>query len=189
MVSTTLHPTQDAPYALRNYYLLRAVTAGAWVAAAFTIGVAEPLIGGVLLVLYPAWDALANGLDARANGGLRNNPGQALNLVISAVVAVAVAIALPISMHLVLGLFGAWAILAGLLQLIVAVRRWRAYGAQWAVALSGVQSALAGGFFILQSTGPAVPSVATVAPYAAFGAFYFLVSAVVLTVRNRRNRA
>ena len=56
--------------------------------------------------------------------------------------------------------------------------------------LSGAQSALAGGFFIQQSFAPVVPSVlTTVAPYAAFGAFYFLVSAIALTIRNRRRKA
>ena len=45
-------------------------------------------------------------------------------------------------------IFGAWAILSGLLQLGTAVRRWKRFGAQWAMVLSGGQSALAGGFFI-----------------------------------------
>jgi uncharacterized membrane protein HdeD (DUF308 family) len=179
-------PAHESPAALRNYYLLRAGVAAVWVLAAFTIGAANPLVGGALLVLYPAWDAVANVRDALANGGLRANRPQALNVLVSGIVAIAVAAALPISMHLVLGIVGGWAILSGALQLAVGVRRWREYGAQWAMALSGVQSALAGGFFMFQTSGPAVPSVTTVAPYAAFGAFYFLVSAVVLTVKGHR---
>ena len=179
--------TATAPQAgLASYYLVRGGVAAAWVAAAFTVGASNPAVAGVLLVLYPAWDAVANAWDAGTHGGFKANGSQTLNAVISTLVAIAVAVALPVDMHVVLGLFGAWAILSGLLQLITGVRRWRSYGAQWAMILSGAQSALAGGFFIFQSRGPAMPSITTIAPYAAFGAFYFLVSAIALTVKGRR---
>lgn len=182
---------QAAAVELRNHHLLRAAISAAWVGAAFTAGSASPLAAGLLLVLYPAWDAAANALDAHANGGLRANPSQALNLAVSSLVALAVAGALAagpdIAGRLTLGLFGGWAVLAGLLQSATAVRRWRAYGGQWPTALSGAQSALAGGFFILGAAGPRPPVVITaVAPYAAFGAAYFLISAVALTWRSRR---
>jgi hypothetical protein len=167
---------------LRNYYALRAVVAAGWVAAAFLIGTKIPLIAAILLVAYPAWDALANLLDASSNGGLGRNRPQLLNIVVSAATAAAV-LAVIGNMNAVLGVFGAWAIFAGLLQLATGVRRWRTYGAQWAMILSGAQSALAGGFFIKQSLGSAMPGIADIAPYAAFGAFYFLVSALWLTFR------
>lgn len=186
MADTAAHETRAA---LRNYYLLRAVVAAVWVIAAFTIGVANPVIGGALLILYPAWDAFANARDAMANGGLRANLPQALNVLVSAVVTIAVTVALQTDLHLVLAVFGAWAILSGVLQLTVGVGRWKSYGAQWAMVLSGAQSALAGGFFIFRSTGAELPTSATIAPYAAFGAFYFLVSAIALTVKGRRERA
>lgn len=187
-MTTAIPPSTDSASWLRNYYLLRAGASIAWVLAAFTVGVASPAVGGVLLILYPAWDALANALDARANGGLAANRPQALNVAASGIVTVAVAVALAVDMHLVLGVFGLWAILAGLLQLGAGVRRWRAYGAQWPMVLSGAQSALAGGFFIFQSTRPETPSVATVAPYAALGAFYFLLAAGALTLKGLRRR-
>ncbi|WP_165190838.1 DUF308 domain-containing protein [Caulobacter soli] len=179
--------SRAAAGALVRYYLLRAVVAAVWVAAAFTVGAANPLIGGVLLVLYPAWDAFANARDAQANGGFRANVPQAFNTVVSALVALGVLAALRIDPSLVLVLFGAWAALAGLLQLAAGVRRWRTYGAQWAMILSGAQSALAGGFFVSKAAAPPAGSLVTViAPYAAFGAFYFLVSAVALAVKARR---
>jgi len=87
-------------------------------------------------------------------------------------------------MNAVLGVFGAWAILAGLLQLATGVQRWKSFGAQWAMILSGAQSALAGGFFISRSLGNAVPGIADIAPYAAFGAFYFAASALWLLLRR-----
>lgn len=186
MANTVTVPARQTAGGLTSYYFLRAGVAVAWVVAAFTIGATNPAVAGVLLVLYPAWDALANARDAHVNGGFRANASQTLNMVISAIVALAVAIALQVDMHLVLGIFGGWAILSGLLQLITGVRRWRLYGAQWAMILSGAQSALAGAFFIKQSTGPALASITTIAPYAAFGAFYFLLSAIFLTLKSRK---
>ena len=186
MDQTLIAPSRDAIGALKRYYFLRAGVAAIWVAAAFTVGAANPVATAILLVLYPAWDAFANARDAHANGGLRANGSQTVNLVVSAATSLAVLIALRSGMHAVLVVFGAWAILAGLLQLATGVRRWRAYGAQWPMILSGAQSALAGAFFIKQATGPATPSITTIAPYAAFGAVYFLVAAIGLVIKHRR---
>ncbi len=186
MANTITAPARQTADGLTRYYFLRAGISTVWVAAAFTIGATNQFAAGILLVFYPAWDAVANARDAHVNGGFRANGSQTLNMVISVIVAVAVAVALQVDMHLVLGIFGAWAILSGLLQLITGVRRWRLYGAQWAMILSGAQSALAGAFFIKQSTGPALPSITTIAPYAAFGAFYFLISAIALILKNRK---
>jgi uncharacterized membrane protein HdeD (DUF308 family) len=185
MAKDILLPRKGAD-ALVRYYFIRAGVAAVWVAAAFTIAPSNPILAGVLLVIYPAWDALANARDALANGGFRANAPQALNTAVSAAIALAVLTALQIDMRLVLVLFGAWAILAGLLQLAVGVRRWRAYGAQWAMVLSGAQSALAGGFFIKSAAGPFASVITVVAPYAAFGAFYFLVSGILLALKTRR---
>lgn len=167
---------------LKHYYFIRAAFSVAWVIAAFTAGPSSAVIAGALLVLYPAWDAAANFVDALRSGGLNQNRTQTLNVLISLATTIAVLIVLQMSMNGVLGVFGAWAILSGLLQLATAIRRWRRFGAQWAMVLSGAQSALAGGFFIFQATTPMSPTIANVAGYAAVGALYFLVSAGWLTV-------
>nr|WP_246583394.1 DUF308 domain-containing protein [Bradyrhizobium iriomotense] len=174
---------------LKQYYFLRATFSFAWVVAAFAVGPSSAAIAGVLLVLYPAWDAAANFVDGLRSGGLNQNRTQMLNVVVSLATAIAVLLALQVSMNWVLGVFGAWAILSGLLQLGTAVRRWKSFGAQWAMVLSGGQSALAGAFFILRATTPMSPSIATVTGYAAVGAVYFLVSAAWLTVSEWRRRA
>lgn len=176
-------PSAEDTARLRNYYLVRGLVAAGWVAAAFTIGKDMPAIGGALLVAYPAWDAVANLADANSNGGLARNRTQLLNMAVSFATALAVAAALG-NMHAVLGVFGAWAFFAGLLQLATGVRRWKSYGAQWVMVLSGAQSALAGGFFLQRAFGSATPGIVDVAPYAGFGAFYFLVSALWLSVRR-----
>lgn len=174
---------------LKQYYFLRAAFSAAWVVAAFAVAPSSPAIAGALLVLYPAWDAAANFVDVLRSGGLTQNRTQTLNVVASLATTIAVLLALQTSMNRVLGVFGAWAILSGLLQLGTAIRRWKSFGAQWAMVLSGGQSALAGGFFIFQASTPAVPSIANVAGYAGVGALYFLVSAVWLTVSDWRRRA
>jgi len=174
---------------LKQYYFLRAAFSIAWVVAAIAAGRSSVAVAGVLLVLYPAWDAAANLVDGLRSGGLDQNRTQVLNVVVSLATAIAVLLALQVSMNWVLGVFGAWAILSGLLQLGTAVRRWKSYGAQWAMVLSGGQSALAGGFFTFQATTPMSPSITTVTGYAAVGAIYFLVSAIWLTVSEWRQRA
>lgn len=170
---------------LQSYYFTRAIFSIAWIAAAILFS-GQPLPAAFLLVIYPVWDALANLVDARVNGGLRVNPSQALNVVVSIVTALAVVVAAYNSTYAVLAVFGIWAILSGLLQLYTGVRRWRAYGAQWVMILSGAQSALAGGFMLSRSFGTVAPTILDIVPYAAFGAFYFLLSAIWLTVAAYR---
>ncbi|WP_164935166.1 DUF308 domain-containing protein [Bradyrhizobium zhanjiangense] len=181
--------TADHVQWLKHYYFLRAAFSVSWVIAAFAIAPSSAVSAATLLVVYPAWDAAANYLDALCSGGLAQNRTQVLNVLVSLATTIAVILALQLSMNWVLGIFGAWAILSGLLQLGTAVRRWKRFGAQWAMVLSGGQSALAGGFFIFQASMPAVPSIANVAGYAAVGALYFLVSAVWLTVSTWRRSA
>ena len=174
---------------LKTYYYLRFATAAVWVALAMTLGRHTPPLAAVMLVAYPAWDALANYLDASRSGGLARNTSQLLNVVVSIVTAVAVALALPHGMHEVLKGFGVFASLSGLFQLVTGARRWKSYGAQWAMILSGAQSALAGVFMLKQAAGSDMVSIANTAPYAAFGAFYFAVSAISLTISDARRRS
>ena len=190
MSRTSTYPSLPAQgnHWLKSYYFWRAAFSVAWVAAAFTVGRNIPAIAALLLIVYPAWDAVANYVDAQRNRGLKRNRTQSLNMVVSGVTTAAVAIALGMSMNAVLGVFGVWAVLSGVFQLATGVRRWRTHGAQWAMILSGAQSMLAGLFFVKQATGTALPGITDIAPYAAFGAFYFLVSAIWLTVTDMRSR-
>lgn len=63
---------------------------------------------------------------------------------------IAVIAALTMSMNWVFGAFGLWAIFSGLLQLGTAVRRWKTTGGEWAMVLSGGQSAVAGALFMFR---------------------------------------
>ncbi|KUM24504.1 hypothetical protein AU467_29945 [Mesorhizobium loti] len=181
---------------LKSYYYLRFAVSAAWVAVAVTVAKTGSPLAAVMLVAYPAWDALANYLDARRSGRLGRNKSQLLNFVVSIIATIAVAITLGRSMNAVLAVaitlgrsmnavlavYGVWAVVSGALQLLTAVRRWKISGAQWSMILSGAQSALAGLFFVKMAAGTEAIGIVNVAPYAAFGAFYFLVSAVWLSV-------
>lgn len=188
MTPTTSHQAATAhdDRWLRSYYVVRAAFSIIWTTAAFTAGQHSAAVAAVLLVAYPAWDAAANTVDAIRSGGLSRNRTQAINLAVSVFATVAVVVALRMGMNWVLGVFGAWAVLSGLLQLATAVRRWKSFGAQWAMILSGGQSAVAGAFFMVQAKAATPSAIGTAAGYAAMGAFYFLVSAVWLTVKRGR---
>lgn len=189
MSSITSHPAQNAQeHWLKRYYFTRAIVSALWVAVALAVGTQNPTVAAVLLLIYPAWDAAANWLDARRSGGLANNRTQFLNVVVSAAVTLCVAVALTSGMNAVMAVIGVWAVASGLLQLSTAVRRWKSQGAQWAMVPSGAQSALAGGLFFAQSRMATPPSIANIAGYAGVGAVYFLVSAVWLTLKQARGR-
>jgi uncharacterized membrane protein HdeD (DUF308 family) len=175
-----------ASHWLKRYYFARFLFSAIWVLFAFAVARNAPPLAAVMLVGYPAWDAVANFVDAQRSGGLGRNRAQALNFAVSIVTAFAVLVALGRGMNAVLFVFGVWAGLSGVLQLAAAVGRWKTAGAQWAMILSGAQSALAAVFMIKMAGGAEPVGIANVAPYAAFGAFYFLVSAVALTVSDAR---
>lgn len=174
---------------LKHYYFSRAAVSIIWVGLAFAVGMHSTAGAAILLVLYPAWDALANYLDLSRSGGKTDNRTQAINVAISAATAAAVIIALKTDPAWVLGVFGVWAILSGLLQLATALRRWKQSGAQWAMILSGAQSAVAGGLFLTLAPTPLLAAISRIAGYAGVGAAYFLISAVWLSVGQfRRSR-
>jgi uncharacterized membrane protein HdeD (DUF308 family) len=177
-------PLQQAAW-LRKLYFVRAAFSFVWVALAFTLARHSPVLAGALLVVYPAWDALANRLDAAMTGGPRANPTQMLNSWISTAVTLAVAGSLVLGLQIVLLIFGGWAVVSGLLQLATAIRRRKSSQGQWVMMLSGAQSALAGGFFITQQGGSA-PVLQTLIGYAAVGATYFLISGLVILFRQSR---
>lgn len=173
-----------APW-LTRYYTLRAIVAIAWIAAALATRGGEVAAATALLVAYPAWDALASLIDGWRTGGLKRNRAQTINMLVSTAVAIAILLAAP-DMRRIMSWFGIWAIVAGMLQLAAALPRWTNAMAQWIIVVSGIQSAIFGGLFLVRSQwGPEAEMDAFIR-YAAFGAFYFAVSALWLASRNRR---
>lgn len=179
-------PTPPASGWLKRYYFTRFAFSAAWVVIAFLVAKSVPALAAIMLVGYPAWDAIANFIDAQRSGGLGRNRSQLFNIIVSILTTIAVAVALGSSLNSVLAVFGIWAGFSGILQLATAVGRWKSVGAQWVMILSGAQSAVAGAFMILMAYGPNPVGIVSVAPYVAFGAFYFALSAIWLTISDAR---
>jgi hypothetical protein len=86
------------PALAQKLRLRRATFSIAWAAAAFSVGRDVPPAAAALLVAYPAWDAMANLVDARRSGGLGVNRSQSLNAAVSAVTTVATVVALGVAL-------------------------------------------------------------------------------------------
>lgn len=147
-------PVQTA-HALRTLYFVRAAFSVVWVSLVFVFVKSSPSLTAALLLLYPAWDVLATFGDIRANRGTGGTLlPQYVNIVIGSLTTVAVGIALRQGIPAVLIVFGVWAVLTGLIQLLLGLRRRRQLGGQWPMILSGGQSMLAGVLFVLQAHDP-----------------------------------
>jgi len=167
-------------FTLRRLYVARFGFAVIWAAAFATTGSSLGWFASVLLVLYPAFDVLAAVVDARSTTSDRRiGPGRGIyfNIAVSAVAAVGLAIAASDDIAAVLRVWGAWAVVAGLVQLLVAVSR-RRLGGQGAMIASGAISVVAGASFVLSASD--ATTMVNLAGYAVLGGIFFLVSAVRL---------
>ena len=179
--STAITPASgQTDRALRTLYFVRAAFSVVWVSLVFLFAKSSPPLTAALLLLYPVWDVLATFGDIRANRGTAGSLlPQYVNIVVGLITTVAVGLALRSGIPAVLIVFGVWAGLTGLIQLLLGLRRRRQLGGQWPMILSGGQSIIAGVSFVVMAHDPAM-GVANLAGYSAFGAFYFLVAALRL---------
>lgn len=168
---------------LRNLYLVRFGFAVLWAVlfavTASTINAAS----AALSVIYPLFDVGSAVVDFRSSGAARHSAPLRLNMALSSVATVGLIIAVTSGVPAVIRVWGAWAIAAGIVQLVVAVSR-RRVGGQVAMMLSGGISVLAGAGFVVQAGRPD-PSMTNLAGYATLGGIFFLVSAIRLHRRAR----
>ncbi|GAB3893703.1 hypothetical protein [Microbispora bryophytorum] len=163
--------------ALRNLYVVRFGFALIWAVLLFLAGPSGP-VSVALLVIYPLFDVAAAVVDLRSSEAARPTAALYVNLALSLLTAIGLAVAATSGVPSTLRVWGAWAITAGIVQLIVAVSR-RRLGGQWAMILSGAISTIAGTAFILQAGTPAA-SLTSLAGYATAGGVFFLISALRL---------
>ena len=166
-------------------FVIRGLVAIAW-AVAFVATASDPLTTGakVLLVLYPLIDAVASVIDARGQQGSARQL-LLLNAVVSVAAAVALGIAATGDTSNVLAVFGLWAALTGIAQLVVAVRRRRIFGRQWPLLFAGAGSTIFGIAFLAMA-GRDDPKVSMIALYAATGGVEFIIQAWLLARRLHR---
>jgi uncharacterized membrane protein HdeD (DUF308 family) len=160
--------------ALRRLYFVRFAFAIVW--AIVTFPLAKHLNAGTstLLVIYPLFDVAAAVVDARSS----RNTLLYVNMAISLLAAIGLGIAAGSGIPAVLRVWGAWAVVAGLVQLIVAIPR-RKLGGQWPMIISGGISVLAGGSFIAGASADH-PALSNAVGYAIPGAIFFLIAAIRL---------
>ncbi|TQS25528.1 hypothetical protein [Microbispora sp. KK1-11] len=165
--------------ALRRLYFVRFAFAIVWAALMFvTKGQLGPL-GIALLVLYPLFDVAAAIVDARSSRATGPALGLYVNIAISLLAAIGLGIAGTTSgAPRALLVWGVWAVVSGIVQLIVGVGRLK-MGGQWPMILSGGISVLAGASFVMGASAPNA-SLTNVAGYAVLGGVFFLVSALRL---------
>jgi uncharacterized membrane protein HdeD (DUF308 family) len=163
---------------MRRLYLARFAFAILWAVLLVVSGGSPGPVTAVLVVLYPLVDAAAAVVDARSSRSSSSRWGLYLNIAISLVAAIALGIALTSGIPAVLRVWGAWAVVAGLIQLAVGFNR-RAVGGQGPMVLSGGISVLAGTAFFLMAAAPDA-ALLNVAGYATLGGIFFLVSALRL---------
>jgi uncharacterized membrane protein HdeD (DUF308 family) len=171
--------------ALRRLYFARAAFALVWAAVTFAVaGELNPLTTA-LLVIYPLADVAAAVIDARSTRASGSPALLYVNIAVSALAAVGLAVAGSSGIPAVLRVWGAWAIVAGAVQLVVGVTR-RKLGGQWPMILSGGLSVLAGSSFVAAASA-AEPALTNAVGYAVPGAVFFLVAAVRLGRAARGN--
>ncbi|MBP2328330.1 uncharacterized membrane protein HdeD (DUF308 family) [Kibdelosporangium banguiense] len=175
--NTVTASTPIAP-ALRRLYFVRFGFAVAWAALLFTTASKLGPISVTLLVLYPLFDVAAAFIDVRSSQATKSALGLYVNITISGVAGIGLAFAAASGIPAVLRVWGVWAVVSGLTQLVVGVSR-RTLGGQWAMIISGAISIVAGTSFVLQAAQPNA-SLVSLAGYAVLGGLFFLVSAVRL---------
>jgi uncharacterized membrane protein HdeD (DUF308 family) len=178
MTTATAPGSTGNASALRHLYFARFGFAVVWAGLMFVVGSSVGPLSATLIVLYPLFDVAAAIVDARSSRASGPTRGLYVNIAISALTAIGLVFAVTSGIPAVLRVWGVWAVVAGIVQLVVALTR-RTMGGQWAMIASGGISVLAGTSFFLQA-GADGQTLSSVAGYATLGGIFFLVSALRL---------
>ncbi|MDG4781999.1 DUF308 domain-containing protein [Micromonospora sp. WMMD961] len=171
---------------LFRIYLVRGLVAIAWAAGFSTVSDSLTAITVVLLIAYPLIDVVASLLDAREDPGTPARTLQIFNTTLSALAALALGLAASSGIGAVLFTFGVWAIVSGVAQFTVAIRRNSPeLGRQWPMLIAGALSVIAGATYLPAALG-AEPSLSMLVVYTAAGGVFFVLQAASLAWRQRR---
>ena len=143
--------------------------------------VTKPVIAAGLLIIYPLWDVACTVYDLKNSALDRSaRTSQTINAVLGTATAIGIALTAFQQPAYAIGIFGAWAFGAGLLQLVAGLIRRKQLGGQWAMILSGLQSTAAGVAFGLGGLRGKFHAK-DLGGYAIFGAIYFLIGGILLS--------
>ncbi|WP_127499589.1 hypothetical protein [Actinoplanes solisilvae] len=183
-MTTLAAPGLSPASALRRLYFARFAFALVWAGLAFAVVDDLDAVAVALFVLYPLVDVGAAVVDVRASRGTGSPILLRLNMAVSLLAAAGLAVAGTAGIPEVLRVWGTWAIVAGVIQLVVGVTR-RAMGGQWPMIVSGGLSVLAGGSFVAAASA-AEPALTNAIGYAIPGAIFFLIAALRLGRAGRK---
>lgn len=176
----------DVRLSLMWLYLIRGLVALGW---ALVFAVSHGVLGTLaiaLLALYPMIDAAASIIDYCAMPPATERRIAMFNAVLSTFAAIAVGVAGFFGVAAVLGVFGAWATVAGAAQFALGLRRRGAeFGRQWPILIAGGLSLLVGLVYCVQAAGDK-PTLDVLSTYATGGGSFFIVQAGLLYWRSRR---
>jgi uncharacterized membrane protein HdeD (DUF308 family) len=183
--SSTTSPAQAGASSLLRLYAIRGLIAILWAVGFAAVLDSLGVVAITLLVVYPLIDAVALLIDFREHPGMPRRKLQLFNVGVSTLAAIALAIAANIGVTSVLQVFGGWAIVSGVAQLVGALRRRRPeMGKQWSLLLAGGLSVIAGVGFNIAALGDK-PQLDALVMYAAAGGAFFVIQAGLLAWRLR----
>ncbi len=166
---------------LRNLYFTRTAVQLLWAGVVIATAATNPALAAALLVLYPLWDVACTVYDLRSS--IRSNSGsptaQYVNAALGFLAAIAIFLTAFKNPQQAVVTFGAWAFVAGVAQFAVGISRRKQLGGQWAMILSGLQSAAAGVAFILGGLDDKT-HIKDIGGYAIFGGVYFLIAGILM---------
>jgi hypothetical protein len=172
--------------AFRNLYFLRVAMAACWIAlvsgqdAGMAAGSGGHFRFGATLLLaaYPLVDAIGTFVDLRSGGSHSMGHFQVANLVVDLLAAVAILVLAP-GVSVTMNAVAAWAIVVGVLMVVVGVGRRNRLRGQWALIVSGAGS-IVGGFSFVGWSLSALAAMDRLVQYSIGGTVLYLVSAFSL---------
>jgi hypothetical protein len=178
-MSNTAPIEQLQAHSLRNLYFTRTAVQLLWAGIVVATAASNPALAAGLLILYPLWDVGCTVYDLRSS--TRSGPSTAhyVNVVLGSLAAIGISVTAFKSPQQAVVTFGAWAFTAGLAQLAIGISRRKQLGGQWAMILSGIQSAAAGVVFILGGLHDKT-HIKDLGGYAIFGGVYFLIAGFLM---------
>jgi pimeloyl-ACP methyl ester carboxylesterase len=176
----TISPDSQTARLLRNLYFTRTAVQLTWAGTVLATATNQLTFAAILLILYPLWDVVCTFYELKSESASNSRTAQYMNAAIGTITAIGTAITAFSHPMYAVAIFGAWALLAGVLQLAVGISRRKQFGGQWAMILSGAQSTAAGAAFVLGGLSGKI-HIKDLGGYAIFGAIYFLIAGILLS--------
>ena len=180
-MSNAVPDEQLQAHSLRNLYFTRTAVQLLWACIVLATAASNPAAAAGLLILYPLWDVACTVYDLRSSTRSNSSPSTAqyVNAALGSLAAIGIALTAFKSPQQAVVTFGVWAFAAGVAQLSVGISRRKQLGGQWAMILSGLQSAGAGVAFILGGLHDKT-HIKDLGGYAIFGGVYFLIAGLLM---------